>query len=123
MAGQTVPHAFERISALVADRLHLRGHSLTLQLQRARRHLPWRVRREAAILSEAETLWQNPRLHRRIDLARLERAARNLERHLRPLGAAERRRALLMGILASLAFNMLAVAGLLMGVLVWRGYL
>lgn len=108
---------------LVTDRLHLRGQTLTQKMQRARRHLPRRMRHEAAILSEAEALWQNPRLHRRIDLARLERAARNLERHLRPLGAAERRRALLMGILASLAFNMLAVAGLVMGILIWRGYL
>ena len=49
-------------------------------------------------------------------------AAERLITHLRAIDPKERRRTALLRGLAAVAFNLLVVAGLLIAVLVWRGF-
>ena len=102
----------ENLRVLLNERLRARGETLGDALTSARRQLPRRVRREAAYLTEAETLGQHPRLARQVDPARFDRAETELRRHLRYInrGAWLRGKALTIG--GILAFNILLFGGL-----------
>lgn len=65
----------------------------------------------------------HPRLRTLLDAARIERSGRLVINHLRAVGAAERRRRLLLSIAGSMSLGLLATAGGLISVLVWRGFL
>ncbi|MDR5653111.1 hypothetical protein [Ruixingdingia sedimenti] len=123
MGYATVQQMADRIAALMESRLNVGGRGLPEKLRRGGRRLPRRVRREAEYLAEVSVLAQNPRVQLMLDDARIAAAYDVCLRHLNGIGAAERFWAAVLGITGSLAFALLVVAGLVIGVLVWRGYL
>jgi len=104
-------------------RLGARGETLGEALHQRGRRLPRKVRRAAVELAEAEAMAMHPRLRTMLDNAELERAGRMVVNHLRPLGAAERRRTLLLSVAASMSFALLVTIAGVIAVLVWRGFL
>jgi hypothetical protein len=114
----------ERIGALT-ERMRssygVGGADLAQVLRRAGRHLPRRLRREAALLARAEPLAAHPRLRCTLDAAALERAEQALQAHLGGIDPADRRKGWWLGVLGGLAFNLLLFAALLIAFLVWRG--
>jgi len=113
----------EEVSALMKERLGIRGSDLAAKLRHTGRMMPKRLKREAAYLAESAQLSENPRLHKRIDMPRAEAAYRDCMDFLQKLDAADRRKGVVLGILASLATTFLAVSALVIVVLVWRGFL
>ncbi len=104
-------------------RLGARGETLEQTLHQRGRKLPRKIRRAAEELARAEELSGHPRLRFLMDTAQVERSGRMVVNHLRPLGAAERRRRMFLSIAASMSFALLVTIGGVIAVLVWRGYL
>lgn len=111
------------VEALLRHRLHARGDDLPALFHDVRRQLPRRLRAEAAYLVQVQPLAAHPKLSRQIDAARVQKAHRLLTNHLAPLGRAQRRIDLALSVLGSLAFGILVLTGVIVAVLVWRGYL
>jgi hypothetical protein len=113
----------EEVSALMKERLSIRGRDLAAKLRHTGRMMPKRLKREAAYLAEAVQLSENPRLLKMIDMGRAEAAHRDCLEFLKKVDAADRRKGVVLGILASLAMTFLVVSTLVIIVLVWRGYI
>lgn len=113
----------DRVAALMAEHLKVRGQGLPEKLRRGGRMLPRKVRAEASFLADACKQAENPHLRVRIDMARVTAAYDACVRHLIGLNRWQRRRIALLNFLASATFNLLILAALVITVLVWRGYL
>jgi len=113
----------DHLAALIEERLGIRGAGLQKKLRRAGRLLPKHVHRDAGILLEALHLQSSPKLARRIDDQSIARACNNVEIYLAAIDPSTRRWNRIIGFLSSNAFNILITAALLIGVLIWRGYL
>lgn len=110
-----------RIRALLQDKLGASGASLAAGLRKVRRRLPRGIHAQARALAAAETLAGHPKLCLTLDTPALARAATQVQAHLERIDLADRRRSWWLGMLGGLAFNLLALMALLIGVLVWRG--
>lgn len=123
MSAVTIQQMAERISALLTERMSIKGRDLADKLSRASRRLPRKVRVAAQALSEAAEQSYNPKLLLQIDE---EAVARNYDiclRHLNALNRGYRLRGMILGLSTSILFSLLAVVGLVVGVLIWRGFL
>ncbi|MFT3688149.1 hypothetical protein [Paenirhodobacter sp.] len=109
-----------QVSQLLADRLGARGPTLRDQLDAARR-LPRRVRRAAGVLAEAEQMAASPKMARRLDMAAVGRAHAACVKYLRPIGAGERARSLVLGVAANVVLGIVVVGALALLVARWRG--
>lgn len=105
------------------EKLSVRGRSLKVQAERARRFLPKSVRSDAIFLSDSVKIGENPKLLRMLDQARLDAAYRNCTQYLKGIDPSERRKAMWLGILTSLALVVVVVFTLVVTVLTWRGFL
>lgn len=110
-----------RVAALMRERLGVSGGTLAACLERAGRQLPWRIRRQARRLAEAEPSLEHPRLGLVADHRRLRGAAREVRAHLERIDVADRRKGWWLGVLAGAAFNILLFGVLLVLVLHWKG--
>ncbi|KPP92512.1 MAG: hypothetical protein HLUCCA08_16475 [Rhodobacteraceae bacterium HLUCCA08] len=113
----------DEVRRLLDERLRVRGRSLSRQLRRAGRMLPRRLRRDARALVEAQSLTGHPTLGLMLDRTRLGAAHRRLVEHLEAIDPVEARKTRVIRLAATIALNLLIVAGLLVAVLVWRGFL
>lgn len=117
----------QQMAAVVADlidaRLKVGGATLAEKLRRGGKRLPRHVRREAAYLAEAAQSARVPKLMVQIDHARMRYAYKTCLRHLKPLGAGERRKALAMQMITGIGTAVFFTGVLILLVLVWRGYL
>jgi hypothetical protein len=111
----------EEICTLFADKLSLSRGTLDQRLRRAGRRLPARIREQARIITEAEALATNPKLARRVDPDKLDRAFAEVRRHLQDINPADRRRGAVLGVLGGLAFNLLLFAVLALAGVRWQG--
>ncbi len=66
---------------------------------------------------------QSPKLLMQIDREAVAEAYDLCVRYLGGINRAERRKGMILNIAASMAFSVLVVAGLLLAVLYWRGFL
>ncbi len=105
------------------EKLRLRGKTLKAQVAKAGRMLPRHVRRDAGYLISAQEFVAHPKLARQIDQRRLQAAHRRIMLHLETVDLAAERTTRLLGILASVAFAVLVTAGVVIYVLVQRGFL
>lgn len=119
--NETIEAQAQDLRELLAKRLGLRSGSLAQRVVKAGRQLPVGVRNDIAAVAEAETMAQHPKIGRRMDpkstLAAYERAAAFLQ----AIDVKDRRKGLLLSMLGSAAFSLLAVIALLVIVLRWRG--
>ncbi|MFW8634133.1 hypothetical protein [Cribrihabitans pelagius] len=109
------------IRQLLKQREHATG-DLAAALTRARRRLPRRIYRQGMQLARALPLLEHPRLRLTVEEKPLRAAAEEVKAHLRQIDLAGRRKTLLLSILGSMAFSLLAVFTLLVIVLRWRGF-
>jgi len=123
MGAVTIQQMADRVAELMELRLRARGSGLAEKLARGGRALPRRVRAAAGTLAEAAQMAQNPKLLVQIDELRVAAAYDICLHYLGPLGRGARRKGAALDILATIAFSLVVVAALVIGVLVWRGYL
>lgn len=115
-------HRAEVLSDLLRDRLGVRaGDGFEAKLAKAGRRLPRWARRDGRAIVEAIALETHPKLAPRIDRKRVDRALRNLTKHLEAIDPSQRRKEKILDLLAALSVVFIATAGLIITVMVWRG--
>jgi hypothetical protein len=121
MSAVTIQQMADRVAALMQERLGVRGKDLAEKLRRAGRRVPSAIRAEARFLDTAARQAQNPKLLVQIDDGRVAEAYDACLKFLNEVNRAERRRAMLLSMLTSVAFSIFAVGVLVLAVLYWRG--
>lgn len=109
------------VSALIEARIGPKGPDLGRQLRKVGRRLPAAMRREGAVLADAQSVLGHPRLYRRIDGAAVALAHARLVSHLESVDPLDRRRGVLLGLASVNAFNLLVIGAVIVAVLRWRG--
>lgn len=122
MSAVTIQQMADRVAGLMEERLGVRGKTLDEKLRKGGRLLPRRVRVQAEALAALSAQAQNPKLLTRINMEDLAAAYDISVRHLSGVKPGGRRAGLLLGMASSVAFSLLVVSVLVIGVLVWRGY-
>lgn len=123
MVVETVQEQAEHISALLFEKLGIRGKGLEVRLRRAGRLVPRRVRADAQFLAQAAALSKNPKLIKMIDPEKANAAYQACVRYFESIDVQARRRNLLLGWFGGVAFIGLVVFAGVLTVLVWRGFL
>ena len=104
-------------------RLRVKGNTLAEKLRRGARYLPRKVRRSAVYLSEASAMAEMPSMQPRLDHEKISEAYDVCVMYLKPLGSGARRRAMMLDMLTGIAVTAVVTFVLVIGLLVWRGYL
>ena len=123
VAEQSLEERANALADLIGDRLGVGGRGLETKLRRAGRLLPMRIRHEARLIVDALKYGSHPKLARQVDAQRLQLAFKHCRDWLEHIDRPARRRAAILDTAASIAFGLVAVFGLLLVVLFWRGYL
>ena len=121
MSAVTIQQMADRVSGLLEQKLRVGGRDLATKVRKAGRRLPKQVRIAAEALVQATEMAKSARLMHRIDDALVAEAYDICLRHLGAVDLADRRKGALVGIAASIAFSLLAVVGLVLAVVWWRG--
>lgn len=111
----------EGLRALLRQKLGVRAGDFPAAVQRAGRRLPGPARRAASTLAKAMPMADHPKLRQTLDARSLEDAAVQLREYLEAIDLADRRKGAFLSLLGSIAFNLIAVAVLVVTLLVWRG--
>ncbi len=123
MTGVPIQQMADRVAGLMEQRLRVRGTGLGEKLRKGGRLLPRRVRAAADVLQTGAVMAQNPKLWAQVDQQAVAQAYDTCVRHLNGVDGFDRRKGAVLGIAASVAFSILAVATLLFAVLRWRGFI
>jgi len=121
MGAASIQQMADRVAQLMEERLRLPGKGLAEKLRKGGRRLPKKVRLAAEALAQAEMMAQNPRLMMQVDHPTVAEAYDICLAHLNRVNPWENRKTTALGILASIAFSLLAVAALVAAVIYWRG--
>lgn len=111
----------DELAEKLGEKLGAKRGDFRARMARAGRRLPRAVRRDAKVIDAALKLSAHPKLRRRINLAETQAAHQRIAAHLDGIDRKAQRMDFLLGVLGSLAFNMLLFAGLAVVVLRWRG--
>ncbi|WP_171121979.1 MULTISPECIES: hypothetical protein [unclassified Ruegeria] len=106
---------------LLRDKLGVHGKTLTESVKKAKRQLPRRIYKQAMLLAQAEQMAAHPKLRLVLDTPKLVRASEEVQKHLGGINLADRRMGWFLGMLSSLAFNLLVLSALLLVFLRWQG--
>ncbi|MFN4172296.1 MAG: hypothetical protein ACK4GW_11150 [Pseudorhodobacter sp.] len=123
MGAITIQQMADRVDELLEERLGLRGDGLRGRLKKGRRILPRKVLRAATDLAEAAEQSHNAKLLLQIDEGLVAANYDICVKHLSGLNRWHRRKGILLGLTTSILFSLLMVAGMVLAVLVWRGFL
>ena len=123
MSGISVQQMAGRVAELMEARLRVRGQGLPEKLRRGGRFLPRKVRREAEYLAKSAQEAAVPRLQMQLDHERIANAYDVCVRYLKPLGASARRKAILLEMITGFATGIFVTGVLVIGLLLWRGFL
>lgn len=122
MSAVTIQQMADRVAALLEERLRVKGRGLAGKMRKAGRRLPRQVRDAAEVLAKAQMMSQSPRLLLQIDDETVALAYDVCLKHLNGIDPRARRRGAILDVTASIAFSLLVVAGLVLAVLFWRGF-
>ena len=113
----------DEVRSLIEERLRIKARTLDKALARAGRLLPKWAQREGRYLTHAGQFMGHPKLRLMIDVAKVEKAHKNLVDHLKTIDPSERRTTRVLGVLGVISFNLILVVIALISFLMWRGYL
>jgi hypothetical protein len=122
MSAVTIQQMADRISALMEERLAVRGVTLGDKLRKGGRLLPRRVRAAAERLARAGSYAQNPKLLLQVDEGEVSKDYDTCVRHLTAINAGAGMRRMLGSIATSIAFGLLVLGVAVIAVLKWRGF-
>lgn len=122
MSKVSIQQMAGRVCTLLDQRLNTAGPTLEARIKRAGSKLPRKVRYAAEALVQATQMAESPKLLVQIDYDAVATAYDTCLRHLNTVNQAERRRNMLLDAGARIAFALLAVGVLVVGVLYWRGF-
>lgn len=123
MRQQDLDRRAAELNIKMAEGLGTRGKTFEATIARAGRAIPKAVRRDFDVIVQARAIERHPKLSRQIDQAKVDAAIRKTAQWLDTLDRPARRRAAALDMLADIGFKVVIVAGLVLMVLVWRGFL
>jgi hypothetical protein len=123
MSAVTIQQMADRVAQLMEERLGVHGRGLPGKVTRGGNRLPRRVRDAATNLATAAVKSRNPKLLKEIEIKGVTEAYDICVRHLAAIHPADQRRKFIGGVLSSAGFGLLVSGLLVIGFLVWRGYL
>lgn len=123
MSAASIQQMAERVSVLLTERLQVKGRDLDDKLARVGRRLPRKIRNAAQELAVAAAQSYSPKLMLQLDQEQLAANYDICIKYLNALNKGYRLRGVLLGLSTSILFSLVAVAGLFLAVLVWRGFL
>ncbi|SFR56140.1 hypothetical protein [Litoreibacter janthinus] len=123
MEKVVVDQLVERISALLREKLGVRGRSLEVRTRRAGRLLPRHVRRAAQVLVNAERMAQEPKMLLRLDPQEVSGAYDICLLHLENIDEKALKTKAFFGFAARLIVQVVVIGGLTLAVLRWRGFI
>ena len=121
MASGSIRQMADQVSYMMEDRLGVRGQRLSDKLRQGGHKLPRKVRRAATLLAEADELAMTPKLHARVDEARVAAGHRLCVRYLGRQKSAKRAQ-IWADMGASVGFAALVVLIGFVAYLVWKGH-
>jgi len=107
---------------LLAEKFRLKKGPLERRLKRLGHRVPGFAQQAGQVLVRARAFQGHPKLQMQVDAREVERAYDTLRRHLQTIDVKDRRKGAVLSLLGSLSFNILMVLGLLLLVLLWRGF-
>ena len=113
---QAIADLISQTKDLMREKLGVRA------LDMAKNRLPGKVYSQAMVLAKAETLSAHPKLCLTLDAPALALAASDVQAYLNTIDLADRRKGWILGMLGSLAFNLILFVVVLGLVLYWRGF-
>ncbi len=113
----------DEVVSLARSQLGLSGSTLTKVSQRGRRVFPRRIRNQIKRLIDAQTMAENPKLMRQLDLAGLQKSHKEIVTYLTAIDPNARHRDLLWSIFGSLGISLFILGGVVIVALVQLGYL
>ncbi|MFT4150829.1 MAG: hypothetical protein QM656_11595 [Paracoccaceae bacterium] len=122
MSAVTIQQMADRVAGLMEERLGIRGADLAAKLKRGGHLLPRKVRVAAGRLAKAAEMAKTPRLMVQVDQGRVAADFDTCVRHLGAIDRRSRRIGAVLGVAASVALGILALAVAVIVVLKWRGY-
>ena len=112
-----------KVHALVRTKFGIETDDLDVAMRKIGRRLPRSAHRHAAQLVEFQTKSAHPKLRLNVDPVAFAKSYRGLMHALQSYDPSVKRMDLLLGTLASVAFNLIVVFALFVIVLKWRGFL
>ena len=106
----------------MAQQLRLRSGDLKDVATRAGRKLPKHLHTEVEAVLEAEHMAEHPKLMHRVDVARIKKAEKRLNRFLDKQDPKAERRTEILDTVAKIAFVIFSVVLAVFLTLLWRGY-
>jgi len=119
----TYQERVDRIGQLLEEQLGIRGKTLEHKLSKAGRLLPQSVHRDAGTLIDAAKKQGNPKLARMVDEFGVVAAYDACDNFLSEIDAWDRKKGMIIGFLSTNLLNLLIISGVVMAVLVWRGFI
>ena len=120
---KTVTRMAKELEALLAEKCGQTSGPFALRLKRGVRRAPRSVRHAAVSFAQTFTQMGHPKLARLMDASKVDDQYDILRSYLRGIDVADRRKGLLLSVLGSVSFSLLAMLALLLIFLRWRGYL
>ena len=121
MSATDVSALIEKVKAALQEKEGLSGRDLASILKKGRGRLPRRVLKQGAVLARAEPMAAHPILALTLDQVALRKAGKEVLAHLDSIDLADRRKGWWLGMFGGMAFNILLLAAIVIGVLLWRG--
>ena len=110
------------VQDLLTEKFGVKKRPLDKMLRRTGRRLPRGMHKKAQQLVDAQKLAGHPKLAMRLNPDGLNKAYDALTAHLQAIDVAERRKARLLSLAGTLAFNLLVVGAGFVFWLWWAGY-
>lgn len=121
------PRDFERMEASLCTQAKAKfgidADRLDVVMKRIGRRASGKHHRAASMIATARHHAGHPKLRFMIDADAVTRAFDVLTAYLDAIDPADRRRGLILSTLAMMSFHLIAVFVILIGVLIWRGFL
>ena len=121
MVEETFQNQVDEMRKLLHARLRARGKTLAVQVRKAGRQLPRRIRKDAQVVVSAMSLADNPKTARMLDTSEAMRAAQNVITHLQTIDPYDRLKGKVLGLLGVISAVILVGFALFVYVLVKRG--
>lgn len=104
-------------------KMGVRARTLPRAMKRAGRRLPRSAHTAAAVITTAKMQCGHPKLAMMIDETSVQTAQQVLLTSLSRIDPKQRRKDAILSMLGAQAFNLIGVGVLVVGVLLWRGFL
>lgn len=111
----------DKLETLLGEKFGLTRGPLARRLARLGRRVPGSVRRDLQQVEQARFLSGHPKLRHVTDPRLVDQAYGRAVEHLTAIDVADRRKGRAINLLATILFNLLAVAALMIVLMVWRG--